>query len=149
MATAEDSGAAAQQAFYENFLIDVMEGGVDNDFCSRVIAVYGREALKHIQSTKVIIHDVRLPSPAVQVLIVGLNGVGAEVAKNVILTGAHEVSRVPLRASPYAQLPMQVMLHDAQAASPSDLSSQFYLNKEDLGANRAGACLDRLKELNP
>ncbi|KAK3874308.1 hypothetical protein Pcinc_020748 [Petrolisthes cinctipes] len=66
------------------------------------------------------------------VLICGLGGVGVEIAKNVILTGVREV-----------------LLYDQEVTTWADLASQFYLTEEDLGKNRAEACVSRLSELNP
>jgi ubiquitin-activating enzyme E1 len=66
-----------------------------------------------------------------QILIYGLSGLGAEIAKNVILSGVKSVR-----------------LHDDRETSFGDLSSQFYLSEADIGKNRAMACLDKLKELN-
>lgn len=65
------------------------------------------------------------------VLIVGANGLGAEVAKNVILAGVKSVA-----------------LHDDNKTEWSDLSAQFYLTEEDIGKPRAGACVTKLAELN-
>lgn len=65
------------------------------------------------------------------VLISGMGGLGVDTSKNVILSG-----------------PKSVTIHDTKRANMFDLSSQFYLKKEDIGKNRAMACLNRLKELN-
>jgi len=56
---------------------------------------------------------------------------GAEIAKNVILSGVKSVR-----------------LHDDAEASFMDLSSQFYLSEADIGKNRAMVCLPKMKELN-
>lgn len=66
-----------------------------------------------------------------QILIYGLSGLGAEIAKNVILSGVKSVR-----------------LHDDKSAAWSDLSSHFYLGESDVGKNRAAACHEKLKELN-
>ncbi|XP_057309540.1 ubiquitin-like modifier-activating enzyme 6 isoform X2 [Hydractinia symbiolongicarpus] len=68
------------------------------------------------------------------VLIVGLGGVGVEVAKNVILAGVKSVS-----------------LFDNNAVKLEDLGTQFFLRQEDISNNltRAVACCKRLHELNP
>jgi ubiquitin-activating enzyme E1 len=66
------------------------------------------------------------------VLVVGLGGLGAEVAKNVILAGARAVT-----------------LHDPAPAALRDLGAQFYLAPGDVGRPRAEACRDALAELNP
>lgn len=67
-----------------------------------------------------------------RVLIAGLGGLGCEVAKNVILAN---VARVTLQ--------------DTAKVTALDLASQFYVTEEDVGKNRAEACVRRLKELNP
>ena len=76
--------------FYKEFVVDVMEGGVDNDLYSRAIAAYGVEAVAKFTSLRVMLIKWWELTGS-QVLIVGLNGVGAETAKNVILTGVDEV----------------------------------------------------------
>ena len=75
---------------------------IDEDLHSRQLAVYGRESFRKLVGAKV--------------LISGLNGLGAEVAKNVILAGVKRVT-----------------LSDDCNTSLSDLASQFYLTEEDCG----------------
>jgi len=65
------------------------------------------------------------------VLVSGMKGLGLEVAKNIILGGVKSVT-----------------LHDEENAEIIDLSSQFYLNEEDVGKNRAAVSLRKLGELN-
>lgn len=65
------------------------------------------------------------------VLIIGLGGLGVEVAKNVILAGLKSVT-----------------LHDATPVEIRHLGSQFYLSEGDVGKPRAEACRDSLQELN-
>lgn len=65
------------------------------------------------------------------ILISGLGGVGVEIAKNLILGGVRNVT-----------------IHDTKKATWHDLSSQYYLQEDDLGKNRATACFNRLTELN-
>lgn len=76
-------------------------------------------------------HDAMRRMATSDVLISGLGGLGVEVAKNVILGGVKSVT-----------------LHDNAVCQLSDLGSQFYLTKEDIGKNRAAACCQRLSELN-
>eukprot|EP00894_Picocystis_sp_ML_P004469 jgi/Pico_ML_1/54986/g113.t1 len=90
---------------------------IDEDLHSRQLAVYGRETMRKMATARV--------------LVCGMNGLGAEVAKNVILAGVKSVT-----------------LQDTKEVSLWDLSAQFYLNEEDVGKNRAEACLARLRELN-
>nr|XP_037276569.1 ubiquitin-like modifier-activating enzyme 1 [Rhipicephalus microplus] len=65
------------------------------------------------------------------VLISGLGGLGVEVAKNVIMAGVRSVT-----------------LHDDTVCTRVDLSSQYYLNEENVGQNRAEACEEPLARLN-
>lgn len=90
---------------------------IDEDLHSRQLAVYGRETMRRLFGA--------------HVLISGLQGLGVEVAKNVILAGVKSVT-----------------LHDAGNVELWDLSAQFYLTEEDVGRNRAVACAEKLKELN-
>eukprot|EP00775_Hariotina_reticulata_P006408 gene6408-6639_t len=93
------------------------EQQLDENLHSRQLAVYGREVMRKMAGSSV--------------LVCGANGVGVEIAKNVILAGVRALT-----------------LHDQKAAQIADLSSQFYLTEEDLGQNRAEACKDKLQELN-
>lgn len=68
---------------------------------------------------------------ACSVLIVGLNGLGVEVAKNVILAGVQRVT-----------------LLDSTPTSTWDLGAQFFLREGDVGKPRAAACASGLQELN-
>ncbi|PNH08804.1 Ubiquitin-activating enzyme E1 2 [Tetrabaena socialis] len=90
---------------------------IDENLHSRQLAVYGREAMKRMASSSV--------------LISGMNGLGVEVAKNVILAGVKGVT-----------------VHDTATVGLPDLSAQFYLTEQDIGRNRAEACRDKLQELN-
>eukprot|EP00197_Chlamydomonas_leiostraca_P014632 CAMPEP_0202866272 /NCGR_PEP_ID=MMETSP1391-20130828/7292_1 /ASSEMBLY_ACC=CAM_ASM_000867 /TAXON_ID=1034604 /ORGANISM="Chlamydomonas leiostraca, Strain SAG 11-49" /LENGTH=1026 /DNA_ID=CAMNT_0049546205 /DNA_START=133 /DNA_END=3213 /DNA_ORIENTATION=+ len=93
------------------------EMDIDENLHSRQLAVYGREVMKRMAASSV--------------LISGANGLGVEIAKNVILAGVRAVT-----------------VHDKKATKLSDLGSQFYLTEEDVGKNRAEACKDKLQELN-
>jgi len=61
-----------------------------------------------------------------------LNGLGVEVAKNVILAGVKSVT-----------------LFDDKNVTYEDLSAQFYLSDKDIGFNRAAVSAPKLAELNP
>eukprot|EP01100_Stratorugosa_tubuloviscum_P008145 TRINITY_DN3391_c1_g2_i1.p1 TRINITY_DN3391_c1_g2~~TRINITY_DN3391_c1_g2_i1.p1 ORF type:complete len:1034 (-),score=479.85 TRINITY_DN3391_c1_g2_i1:116-3217(-) len=65
------------------------------------------------------------------VLISGLRGLGAEIAKNVILAGVKSVT-----------------VHDRDNVEKRDMAAQFYLGEEDIGKNRAESCVTKLAELN-
>ncbi|KAL1763017.1 ubiquitin-like modifier-activating enzyme 1, partial [Sigmodon hispidus] len=90
---------------------------IDEGLYSRQLYVLGHEAMKHLQTSSV--------------LISGLQGLGVEIAKNIILGGVKAVT-----------------LHDQGTAQWADLSSQFYLREEDVGKNRAEVSQPRLAELN-
>ncbi|GLI63113.1 hypothetical protein VaNZ11_006018 [Volvox africanus] len=109
---------------------------IDENLHSRQLAVYGREAMKRMATSSV--------------LISGANGLGVEIAKNVVLAGVRSVT-----------------VHDTVTVSLSDLSAQFYLceqdqfgspsrgfcvhlcrGHQDVGRNRAEACREKLQELN-
>lgn len=65
------------------------------------------------------------------VLIIGLTGTGVEIAKNIALMGVKSVT-----------------LFDPQPTEWRDLSAQFYLGPEDIGAPRAARSLAKLASLN-
>jgi ubiquitin-activating enzyme E1 len=68
-----------------------------------------------------------------KVVIVGLRGLGVEVAKNLILAG-----------------PKEVHLYDPDLVQLNDLGSNFYCEEGHVGkATRADACRPKLAELNP
>lgn len=90
---------------------------IDEGLYSRQLYVLGHEAMRRMATS--------------DVLISGLGGLGAEVAKNVILGGVKSVT-----------------LHDEAVCKVADLTSQFYLTESDIGKNRAEACLPQLSELN-
>ena len=99
---------------------------IDEDLHSRQLAVYGRESFRKLQKARI--------------LIAGLNGLGCEVSKNVILCGVRKVT-----------------LCDGEISRVSDLSAQFYLTEGDCFENkkrggkmtRAEQCAQKLQELNP
>jgi ubiquitin-activating enzyme E1 len=68
-----------------------------------------------------------------KVLVVGMGGLGVEVAKNLILLG-----------------PAKVHICDREITKVEDLGSNFYLTEEDVGKTRRDhACVEKLKKLNP
>ncbi|ORZ23635.1 ubiquitin-activating emzyme E1 [Absidia repens] len=93
------------------------EHSIDEGLYSRQLYVLGHEAMKKMS--------------VAHVLIVGLKGLGVEIAKNVILAGVKSVT-----------------LYDPEPAKLSDLSTQFYLRPEDVGKPRAEVTQPRLAELN-
>ena len=92
---------------------------VDTDLYSRQIGTFGMETMGRL---------IQL-----NVFIVGMRGLGVEVAKNIILSG-----------------PKSVTIYDQCIVSINDLSSNFYISEADVGKKcRDEASLEKLKELNP
>ena len=93
--------------------------GIDTDLYSRQIGTFGIETMGKLIK--------------MQVVIVGVKGLGVEVAKNLILAG-----------------PKSVSLYDPGITEMRDLGSNFYTEEKHVGkTSRAEACLEKLKELNP
>ncbi|XP_067874947.1 SUMO-activating enzyme subunit 1 isoform X1 [Heterodontus francisci] len=84
----------------------------------RQIRLWGLEAQKRLRGSRV--------------LLVGMKGLGAEVAKNLTLAGVKALT-----------------LLDHQQATPEDARSQFLIPNGSLGRNRAEASLERAQNLNP
>ena len=91
---------------------------VDEGLYSRQLYVIGHKAQRSLASSTV--------------LLLGLSGLGAEVAKNLVLAGVAGLD-----------------VHDETPASLADLSSSFLLREEDVGAPRAARAPERLAPLNP
>ncbi|KAJ2162987.1 E1 ubiquitin-activating protein [Coemansia sp. RSA 552] len=96
---------------------DAKPTNIDEGLYSRQLYVLGVEAMKKMSESNV--------------LIVGLKGLGCEVAKNVVLAGVKSVT-----------------LYDPEKVEIADLSSQFFLHQEDVGSPRAQVSAPRLAELN-
>ncbi|MBA0574668.1 hypothetical protein Golob_001855, partial [Gossypium lobatum] len=90
---------------------------IDEDLNSRQIAVYGRETMRRLFASNI--------------LISGMQGLGAEIAKNLILAGVKSAT-----------------LHDEGIVELWDLSSNFAFSENDAGKNRALASVQKLQELN-
>ena len=92
---------------------------IDTNLYSRQIGTFGMEAMSKLVQLKV--------------LIIGLRGLGMEVAKNIVLAG-----------------PKQVTLHDEEIVTLNDLGANFYLQESNVGKyKRADASLTNLVDLNP
>eukprot|EP00922_Rhytidocystis_sp_ex-Travisia-forbesii_P048846 GHVS01072735.1.p1 GENE.GHVS01072735.1~~GHVS01072735.1.p1 ORF type:complete len:1106 (+),score=141.84 GHVS01072735.1:89-3406(+) len=107
------SGAAAGRGkILEN-------GGIDTDLYSRQIGTLGFDAMGKL---------IKL-----NILISGMKGIGAETAKNLILSG-----------------PKRVSLHDDGGCEMRDMASNFCITEEDVkeGRTRADASVSKLGELN-
>lgn len=90
---------------------------IDEDLHSRQLAVYGRETMRRLFASNI--------------LVSGMQGLGAEIAKNLILAGVKSVT-----------------LHDEGTVELWDLSSSFIFTEDDLGKNRALASIQKMQELN-
>lgn len=76
-------------------------------------------------------HEAMRRMATTDVLICGLGGLGVEIAKDIILGGVRSVA-----------------LHSSKTCTLQDLSSQFFLDENDVGKNMAEACSQKLAELN-
>lgn len=92
-------------------------GDIDESLYSRQLYVLGHEAMKRMGASNI--------------LVVGLKGLGVEIAKNIALAGVKSLT-----------------LFDPAPAVISDLSSQFFLHAEDVGKPRAEVTAPRVAELN-
>ncbi|XP_058414807.1 ubiquitin-like modifier-activating enzyme 7 isoform X2 [Diceros bicornis minor] len=90
---------------------------LDEELYSRQMYVLGLPAMQRIQEAKV--------------LLSGLQGLGAEVAKNLVLMGVGSLT-----------------LHDPHPTCWSDLASQFFLSEQDLEKSRAEASQELVAKLN-
>lgn len=90
---------------------------LDEGLYSRQLYVLGKEAMQKMSQSNI--------------LLIGLNGLGVEIAKNLILTGV-----------------ASVFLFDNHPVQISDLSTQFFLKEEDIGKKRSVCCHPHLAELN-
>jgi len=84
----------------------------------RQIRLWGLDAQKRLRAAKV--------------CILGVSGLGAEIAKNLVLAGVNTMEMV-----------------DSSDVSDLDATSQFLAPRDTVGQNRAEASLQRLQQLNP
>eukprot|EP00168_Porphyra_purpurea_P020171 TRINITY_DN838_c0_g1_i1.p1 TRINITY_DN838_c0_g1~~TRINITY_DN838_c0_g1_i1.p1 ORF type:complete len:660 (-),score=300.28 TRINITY_DN838_c0_g1_i1:553-2532(-) len=100
--------------------VEATATAIDEDLYSRQLYVLGHEAQRRMASSSV--------------LLVGVDGVGVEIAKNLILAGLKSVT-----------------LFDPTPATTADLAAQFYLTPDHVAAGtaRAAASLPLLESLNP
>ncbi|KAL1957404.1 hypothetical protein VTO42DRAFT_6084 [Malbranchea cinnamomea] len=101
----------------EETLEMLKHGEIDEALYSRQLYVLGHEAMKRMGSSNV--------------LIVGLKGLGTEIAKNIALAGVKSLS-----------------IYDPSPVAISDLSSQFFLHPDDVGKPRDEVTAPRVAELN-
>lgn len=84
----------------------------------RQIRLWGLDAQKRLRASRV--------------LLVGIKGLGAEICKNLVLSGVKSVTIV-----------------DPDPVNEEDFVSQFLVQRQDLGKNRAESSLQRAQQLNP
>ncbi|KAH6659041.1 hypothetical protein BKA67DRAFT_4471 [Truncatella angustata] len=90
---------------------------IDESLYSRQLYVLGHEAMKRMGASNI--------------LIVGLKGLGVEIAKNIALAGVKSLT-----------------LYDPAPVAIRDLSAQFFLHPEDVGQPRDAVTAPRVAELN-
>ena len=90
---------------------------IDDSLYNRQRYVLGDDAMKTLFQTRVFLY--------------GLNGLGVEIAKNLVLTGVKEL-----------------VICDDNLVTISDIGTQFFLRESDVGMNRALCTCPRLAELN-
>ena len=66
-----------------------------------------------------------------KILIIGLRGLGVEIAKDIIVSG-----------------PNKITIFDQNEVKIKDLGSNFDLSENDIGKRRDQACLEKLQKLN-
>lgn len=96
-----------------------MYENIDTNLYSRQIGTIGMETMKKLIQLKV--------------LIIGLRGLGVEIAKNIILAGPNKVS-----------------IFDPEIVNINDLGDNFYLTNEEYKnkKRRDEACIKKFSELN-
>lgn len=91
---------------------------IDDSLYNRQRYVLGDDAMKKLFQTRIFLY--------------GLNGLGAEIAKDLALAGVKEL-----------------VICDESLVTISDIGTQFFLRESDVGMNRALCTCPRLSELNP
>ncbi|KAK6089881.1 hypothetical protein P3W45_001084 [Vairimorpha bombi] len=94
-----------------------MNTTIDESLYSRQLYVIGKDAMEKMMKSRV--------------LVIGLNGLGQEVVKNLCLTGVS-----------------QIYIHDPTEVSANDFSTGFYFKNEHLGKKRDESLLQRFRDLN-
>jgi len=101
----------------ENLNDKVKCNNIDENLYSRQIILLGMETMAKISKLKI--------------LIIGLRGLGIEIAKDIIVSG-----------------PNKVIVFDPNIVELRDLGSNFYLSEKDIGNRRDKSCINKLKKLN-
>ena len=96
-----------------------VEEKIKENLYSRQIGTYGEETMKKISQ--------------LNILILGMKGLGIEVAKNIALTG-----------------PNRIIIFDPDIIQLKDLGSNYYIKEENVNKNRFDEiCINPLSRLNP
>ncbi|KAG0150261.1 hypothetical protein CROQUDRAFT_130822 [Cronartium quercuum f. sp. fusiforme G11] len=101
----------------ESGSMQVDQSTIDESLYSRQLYVLGHEAMRKMANSNV--------------LIVGMTGLGVEIAKNICLAGVKSVT-----------------IHDPDLTKKTDLGTQFFLRETDIGKARDTSTQPRLAELN-
>ena len=89
----------------------------DEEFYSRQAAAIGINFMNKFSKLKI--------------FMIGLNGLGIEIAKNLVLSG-----------------PKKITLFDKKKINEEDLQCNIFINENDIGFPRDEICLNKLRELN-
>ncbi|KAK5211795.1 E1 ubiquitin-activating protein aos1 [Exophiala xenobiotica] len=119
----------------------------DSSFSNLALPMNGAQsgllatATQNISTDEIALYDrqIRLWGMQVQeklrqanLLLIGIRGLGAEIAKNLVLAGIGTLT-----------------ILDHEMVAEEDLGTQFFLNQTQIGQNRAEATLPELQKLNP
>ena len=117
---------------------------IDEDLHSRQLAVYGRETMRRLFASNV--------------LISGMHGLGAEIGMPFLSLIVNREIRLMLLLTLFWGLfaaknlilagVKSVTLHDESVVELWDLSSNFVFSEGDIGKNRADASVNKLQDLN-
>lgn len=100
-----------------NPIQEIKNSKIDEDLYSRQIIFLGMETMEKICQLKI--------------LLIGLRGLGIEIAKDIIVSG-----------------PNRVTVLDPNEVKTEDLGTNFYLSENDIGKRRDESCLSKLQKLN-
>ncbi len=116
-------------------------GGMDLPMNGVQPVMFSTQPQQPISTDEIALYDrqIRLWGMAVQeklrranVLLIGIKGLGTEVAKNLVLAGVGVLT-----------------ILDHELVTEEDLGTQFFVSEAQVGQNRADAALPELQKLNP
>ena len=106
-----------------------------------IISVPDMQPMQSMSADEIALYDRQIRLWGVQaqekirmanILLIGLKGLGTEVAKNLVLAGVGTLT---------------ILEHEA--VTEDDLGSQFFVSQEQVGQNRAEAAMAELQKMNP